>query len=53
MTRAYEILFDKEKREVYDKYGMVYLYDKYLIYTLDTIVNFFEWQYHSLITLDV
>jgi len=22
MTRAYEILFDKEKREVYDKYGM-------------------------------
>lgn len=22
MTRAYEILFDKEKRDVYDKYGM-------------------------------
>lgn len=22
MTRAYEILFDKDKREVYDKHGM-------------------------------
>ena len=22
MTRAYEILFDKEKREIYDKHGM-------------------------------
>lgn len=22
MTRAYEILFDKEKRDIYDKYGM-------------------------------
>jgi len=22
MTRAYEILFDKDKRDIYDKYGM-------------------------------
>ena len=22
MTRAYEILFDKDKRDTYDKYGM-------------------------------
>ena len=22
MTRAYEILYDKDKRETYDKYGM-------------------------------